>query len=712
MSSAAVGVSGGFAGQARPAATARSDELPGLFLGLAVAIGLAAAAFGGAGGLRLEDAVPVELAVTAAGTALAGAAVVTGRGPVRVYGGVTLALFAALTALTAFSIIWSDQPSDSWVEANRTLSYLAAFAGGVSLARLYPRRFTAFGAGVLGAAVAVCVYAMLTKIFPASLDADAVISRLRAPFDYWNAIGLMAAIVVPLSLWLGARRDGHPLASAFAYPALTLAIVTMVLAYSRGALIAAVVGALLWFALVPLRLRAVAVLAVSGVGAAIILWWALNQAGLTADHIPLVIRSETGSEFAVLLILMAVLLYVAGLATGFFVARTALPARTRRTIGLVVIVCAALVPVVALGAVALSSEGLGGTLDSLTNPDAKVPSNGPDRLTATGSVRARYWRDALKVWSHDVVLGAGAGAYPIARARVRKDAIDVQHAHGYVVQTLADLGLVGLLLSLAALVAWVIAAARPLGLPIPELSLWARGPPQGAPNPALKARPDRAAAVAIAAVALTFGVHSFIDWTWFIPGTAIVGLVCAGWVAGRGPLDAPERDRAPGTLWMRLSAAGGVAVVGLALMWAIWQPLRSDQADADAVAQLAKGNVPAALAATQTAENRDPLSVDPLFERATILESRGQQAAAAAVLQEAIRLQPSNAQTWERMAVHLFASEHKPREALPFARAAVFLDPHSVQTRGILLTILRAQKTAPPKPAKPGKAKPLTAPGD
>jgi tetratricopeptide (TPR) repeat protein len=292
---------------------------------------------------------------------------------------------------------------------------------------------------------------------------------------------------------------------------------------------------------------------------------------------------------------------------------------------------------------------------------------------------------------------------------VRKDAIDVQHAHGYVVQTLADLGLMGLLLSLAALVAWVIAAARPLGLPIPELSLWARGPPQGAHNPALKAAPDRAAAVAIAAVALTFGVHSFIDWTWFIPGTAIVGLVCAGWVAGRGPLDAPERDRAPGALWMRLSAAGGVAVVGLALMWAIWQPLRSDQADADAVAQLAKGNVPAALAATQTAENRDPLSVDPLFERATILESRGQQAAAAAVLQTAIRLQPSNAQTWERMAVHLFASEHKPREALPFARAAVFLDPHSVQTRGVLLTILRA---APPKPAKPGKRKPLTTPGD
>jgi hypothetical protein len=287
VSSAAVGVS---APRYAPGVAVRSGDAAGILLGLAVAAGLAAVAFGGAGGIRLEDAVPVELAVTAAGTALAAAAVVVGRGPVRVYGGVTLGLFAALTALTALSIIWSDQPSDSWVEANRTLSYLAAFAGGIALARLFPRRFAAFTGGVLAAACAVCAYAMLSKAFAGTLDADAVISRLRAPFDYWNAIGLMGALAVPLSLWLGARRDGHALVSALAYPALALAIVTMVLAYSRGALIAAAIGSLLWFVLVPLRLRSVAVLCVAGVGAALVLWWALNQDGLTADHIPLVVR--------------------------------------------------------------------------------------------------------------------------------------------------------------------------------------------------------------------------------------------------------------------------------------------------------------------------------------------------------------------------------------------------------------------------------------
>lgn len=690
----------------------RTFDLPGLLLGLAVAAGLAGAAFGGAGGIRLEDAVPVELAVTAVGTALAAAAVFIGRGPVRAYGAITLGLLMLLTAWTAVSILWSDQPSDTWIEANRTLSYLAAFAGGLALARLFPGRWSAFAGGVLGAATAVCGYAMLTKAFAGSLDANAVISRLRAPFDYWNAIGLMAALAVPLCLWLGARRGGHALLSALAYPALGLALVTMLLAYSRGALIAAAVGALVWFVFVPLRLRGVAVLSVATVGAALVLWWALNQDGLTADHIPLVVREETGSEFGVLLVLMGVLLYLGGLAAGFAIARHPLSPSARRTTGTVVIVVAALIPVVALGAVAVSSEGLGGTWDSLTNPDAKVPSNGPDRLTATGSVRARYWRDALNVWSANPLVGTGAGAYPISRAQVRKDSIEVKHAHGYVVQTLSDLGLVGLAFSLAALVAWLLAAARPIGLQLP--APWGgRGPPSDLPpDPAIKASSERAAVVALAAVAVTFGVHSFIDWTWFVPGTAVLGLVCAGWVAGRGPLHGARREQPVAPLWLRASAAGGVALVGLGVLWSIWQPLRSNQADDDAVGALARGDIPAALAATQRAEDRDPLSVDPLFERATILEGQGRQREANAVLQKAIRLQPSNAAAWEREAVHLFASEHKPAKALPFARAAVFLDPHSVQARGVLLTIVRASKQPAPARAKPGKGKPLKTPGD
>ena len=45
--------------------------------------------------------------------------------------------------------------------------------------------------------------------------------------------------------------------------------------------------------------------------------------------------------------------------------------------------------------------------------------------------------------------------------RYRTVTIDVQHAHGFVVQTLADLGIVGLLAALALLACWMAAAGRP-----------------------------------------------------------------------------------------------------------------------------------------------------------------------------------------------------------------------------------------------------------
>ena len=61
--------------------------------------------------------------------ALAAAVTVFGA-PGRAWGGVTLLLFAALAALTYVSIAWSVQPDNSWIEANRTLVYLAAFGRG------------------------------------------------------------------------------------------------------------------------------------------------------------------------------------------------------------------------------------------------------------------------------------------------------------------------------------------------------------------------------------------------------------------------------------------------------------------------------------------------------------------------------------------------------------------------------------------------------
>ena len=113
------------------------------------------------------------------------------------YGGGALAALVALAALTALSILWSLHPADSWIETNRTLAYLAAFAGGIAAVRLFPRRWDAVLYGVLLALAVVCLYGLATKVAPGWLAEDEVYARLREPYGYWNAVGVTAAMGDP-----------------------------------------------------------------------------------------------------------------------------------------------------------------------------------------------------------------------------------------------------------------------------------------------------------------------------------------------------------------------------------------------------------------------------------------------------------------------------------------------------------------------------------
>src|SRR5205085_4545589 len=128
--------------------------------------------------------------------------------------------------------------------------------------------------------------AVLTKVFPGILAPHEPYARLRPPFDYWNGVGVAAAIGIPPLLWLGARRSGHAAANVLAWPALGVCIVGLLLSYSRGALLVLAIGLALWFLVVPLRLRAV--LALLGVLAVTlpVVAWAFAQDGLTLDQPP------------------------------------------------------------------------------------------------------------------------------------------------------------------------------------------------------------------------------------------------------------------------------------------------------------------------------------------------------------------------------------------------------------------------------------------
>ena len=290
----------------------------------AVAVALCALAFFAEGGLTLAQNTFAEVLLVVAGAGLAAAALAV---PHRhtdlppVHGTATLVSFAALAVLTALSIAWSVDPSNSWFEANRVFAYFAAFAGAVCLARLVPTRGGAVLTGVGIAAVVICFCALATKVFPEWLAEDETVARLRAPFGYWNAVGLMAALGVPPMLWLAARRTGHEARRALAYPALGVLLVCLMLTYSRGSLLALGVGLACWFAFVPLRLRGAVALLAAGLTTAGVVGWAFAQEALTADGLTAADRADAGIALGVLLLLQAVLLLGIGLAVGFAAAR-------------------------------------------------------------------------------------------------------------------------------------------------------------------------------------------------------------------------------------------------------------------------------------------------------------------------------------------------------------------------------------------------------
>ncbi|MCA1689149.1 MAG: O-antigen ligase family protein, partial [Actinobacteria bacterium] len=361
-------------------------------------------------------------------------------------------------------------------------------------------------------------------------------------------------------------------------------LVTLMLAYSRGALLALGLGCAFYFGTVPLRLRSLSVLGLGGLGAAAIVGWAFSRTALSADHVVLAARVHDGHLLGLLVAGMAVLVTAAGLGVRFAASRWPPSPERRRRAGLGALVALALVPVGLVGALSASSRGLGGSIShawrALTDPHATTPPNDPSRLTAVGSVRARYWNDALKIARDHPLVGVGAGGYPTARTFYRTDTLEVQHAHGYAVQTLADLGVLGLVLSLLFCVAWGVAAVRaasPFG--------WAAGGRR--PD----YTPERIGLLTMIACVVVFGVHSLIDWTFFIPGDAVIALLCAGWVAGRGPAGGGPGGRdgrggwgllggrpSPAILTGRpIRALGAAAAIGLALImaWSQWQPLRS-----------------------------------------------------------------------------------------------------------------------------------------
>jgi tetratricopeptide (TPR) repeat protein len=217
----------------------------------------------------------------------------------------------------------------------------------------------------------------------------------------------------------------------------------------------------------------------------------------------------------------------------------------------------------------------------------------------------------------------------------------------------------------------------------------------------------------MAIVVVACGIQSFLDYTFYFPGIAIPVLLCAGWLAGRGPLDQPVGRRARRVSLLERPGAGalvtGLASVALIAGWMMWQPLRSAQAMADA-----ENHPGTAFASARAAASRDPLSIEPLNLLSVLYQEAHDPAGARAELVKATQIQPDNPQSWLWLGQFDY-TDGRYQAAISELEHALSLDlPITQDTFNARTTIQQAtaqlagRQAAAAKAAKAAKAAPHT----
>jgi tetratricopeptide (TPR) repeat protein len=624
-----------------------------LLIGVFAAIAYAAFADGAA---AVPEESHVQLALAAA-VLLAGIGVAVGelgaaRAPLAWAGTGSIAGFALYCAL---SVQWSLAPDLSWVAANRAAEY-AALVVVVLLAAPSVRAAPAKAlAALITLALAVSLYALGGKLFPElsvgpiNLDHASQFARLRAPLGYWNALGVLLSMAAPACLWVAAQPARRPSLRIGALVGLELMLVTIALTYSRGALLALAAAALVIVAFGEQRLRAAAAALLALAAAAAPVAYAFSRDALSRDGVAAADRAGDGAQLA--LILAVSMIALVGVAVILLRNEPELRFSRRRRAGLrrLGALVAAVVAIAAVGALASTERGLGGSVSHEWQQFRRPVGigNDPGRLlSSNGSNRWIWWREAAGAFSDRPVAGWGAGSFPIIHDRYREYQTQVRSAHNVPLQFLAEGGVIGALLALGGVGLLFAAAIR-----------------------TTRAKPsERGARVALLAAGAAWGVHCLVDWDWEIPAVTLTALAAlaiaaAPWREGRRWLDPhPPADRRR-RLNESLSVPVGIAaaVIAIAIAVSAELPALAEHRRLDALTRAAaadpgdRGALEAAAEEAASAHDLNPLDEDALFAAASLQQRLGNPGEAQSLLQQAARGHPDDYRVWDRLLT--FATE-------------------------------------------------------
>jgi hypothetical protein len=398
--------------------------------------------------------------------------------------------------------------------------------------------------------------------------------------------------------------------------------VTAYFTYSRGSAIVCGVGLCIVFALARRRTEWLLRAALAAIPAAVAVLVASRSSALTTAGARSALVSSQGHRLAVVVLVLAAAAAVLALVPARLVA---VHARADRVVASTVAI--ALVAALAAGLVAIG--GPSGIWDKFKAPPPATHGNLNNRLFSfSGSARTPLWTAAVHQYEAHPVAGAGAGSYESYYLRTRTTPSKVRNAHNLYLETLAELGPLGLALLLVALLSPFVAAVRARRHPL-------------------------TAALAAGYAALV--VHLLVDWDWQLPGVALTALACgAGLLILAGSGREPTRPAWSRGALLALSVAGvaasfvmltGNLYLGRATSaaqagnWTAsahdarkargWQPWSADPWRVLGEAQLALGNRDAAIASFHHAAGKSGNDWNVWFDLARATTGKEQQTALA-----------------------------------------------------------------------------------
>lgn len=580
------------------------------------------------------------------------------------------ALLAALALWTSASVLWSVSAEDAFDEVNRVSLYLGVF---VLVVLVSSHRSLARWIGGLATAIsAIAAVAVVSRLFPGSFpgrDLDAFLpaaaTRLSFPLGYWNGLAIFVALAIPLLLSVAVVSRDTAIRGLALAPLPVIASV-IYLASSRGGIAAAGAGAVVFLVLTDRRWTAAAALTTSALGSAVAIVVLLQQDELVDGPLGTDAVERQGRVAALLIGLACV-------ATGLTFAYGSRALRKYkvelpRAVGWAA-ACGAVILIVVAVSVA---DPVGRFRAFKTPPGAAAAIDRGDfvkqhLLSSAGSGRWQFWSAALDQWRQSPVGGDGAGSFEAWWAGHGSIALFVKDAHSLYLETLGELGVVGLALVLA-LVGGGIAV--------------------GALRAVNASGDTRVYAAAATAVFGAYATGAGIDWVWELTAVSVVGFVSLALAVGPAtavstPLAAVDANGAFSSRRTRFWLAVAAIVVALLLVLSQAIPLFAQREIGDSQAAVRRGDLGDALSAAKSARDIQPWAATPYLQLALVSEQAGALTSARTWIDMAIARDRTDWRLWltaARIETRLGRVEAAERSL----RRAVELNPRSPLLRGIV----------------------------